>query len=221
MRRGYLVLSATAALVAVILAAVLFVLPAVARWAVVNGVKSATARDVAVTSLELNLFTGRLALVGLRLDDHDGRPPLAELDRLDVRFRVLPLLIGRLHVDELVVQAPRIHVSRSATGELSVADLIERYGKGESKSDKPYDVVLGRLRLADGRLTFADAAVAPARTWDVAGLAVDIRDVATRSGGARGTASIRLTFAGAPVTVEASGIALDPPAARATASVTD
>jgi hypothetical protein len=221
MRRGYLVLSATAVLVAVLLAAIFFALPPIARWAVVNGVKSATNRDVAVGGLELNVFTGRLALVSVRLDDHRGGPPLAELSRLDVRVRVLPLLIGRLHVDELVVQAPRIHVSRSATGELSVADLIERYGKGESKSQKPYDLVLGRMRVHEGRLTFADARVAPARTWDVAGLAVDVRDVATRSGSHRGTASIRLTFAGSPVTVQAEGVALNPPAARATASVTD
>jgi hypothetical protein len=219
MRRGYLVLSATAVLVAVLLAAIVFVLPPVAHWAVVKGVKAATDRDVAVGGLELNLFTGRLALVGVRLEDHHGGPPLAELARLDVRFRVLPLVVGRLHVDDLVVQAPRIHVSRSATGELSVADLIERYGKGESK--EPLDVVLGRLRLLDGRLTFADARVAPARTWDVAGLAVEVRDVATRNAAARGTASIRLTFAGAPVTVEAEGLALKPPSARATASVTD
>jgi uncharacterized protein DUF748 len=221
MRRGYLVLSATAALVAVVLAAIFFVLPPVARWAVVKGVKAATDRDVAVSGLELNLFTGRLALVGVRLDDHHGGPPLAELARLDVRFRVLPLVIGRLHVDELVVQAPRIHVSRSATGELSVADLVERYGKGESKSQEPYDLVLGRMRLHDGRVTFADARVAPARTWDVAGVAAEVRDVATRNASARGTASIRLTFAGAPVAVEAEGVALHPAAARATASVTD
>jgi uncharacterized protein DUF748 len=221
MRRGYLVLSATAVLVAVVLAAIFFVLPPVARWAVVKGVKSATDRNVAVSRLELNLFTGRLALVGLRLDDRHGGPPLAELARVDARFRVLPLVIGRLHLDELIVQAPRINVSRSPTGELSVADLIERYGTGESKSSQPVDVVLGRMRLDDGRLTFADARVAPARTWDVAGLAAEVRDVATRNAGARGTASIRLTFDGAPVTVDAEGITLDPPAARVSATITD
>src|SRR5688500_14019107 len=115
MRRGYLVLSTTAVLAAVLLAAIFFVLPPVARWAVVKGVKSATDRDVAVSRLELNLFTGRLALVGFRLDDHHGGPPLAELARLDVRFRVLPLVIGRLHLDELIVHAPRINVRRSPT----------------------------------------------------------------------------------------------------------
>ena len=184
MRRGYLVLSATAALVAAALAAIFFVLPPVARWAVVKGVKSATDRDLAVNRLELNLFTGRLALVGFRLDDRHGGPPLAELARVDARFRVLPLVIGRLHVDELIVQAPRINVSRSPTGELSVADLIERYGKGESKSQQPVDLVLGRLSVHDGQVTFADARVAPARTWDVAGLAVEVREVATRGSSA-------------------------------------
>ena len=221
MRRGYLVLSATAALVAVVLAAILFVLPPVARWAVVKGVKSATDREIAVSRLELNLFTGRLALVGVRLDDRHGGRPLAELARVDARFRLLPLVVGRLHVDELIVQAPRINVSRSATGELSVADLIERYGKGESASQEPADLVVGRIRVHDGQVTFADARVAPARTWGVAGLAVEVRDIATRGPSARGTASIRLTFAGAPVTVDAEGIALQPPAARASASVTD
>jgi hypothetical protein len=220
MRRSYLLLSAMAALVAVALVAIFFVLPAVARWAVVNGVKAATDREVAVSRLELNLFTGRLALVGFRLDDRHRGPPLVELARVDARFRVLPLVIGRLHVDELIVQAPRINVTRSATGELSVGDLIERYGKGESTSQAPLDLIVGRLRVHDGRVTLADERVAPAQTWDVAGLAVDVRDVATRSTTARGTASIRLTFAGAPVTVDAEGIALHPPAARATASVT-
>ena len=221
MRRSYLVLSAMAALLAVVLAAIFFVSPPLARWAVVKGVTAATDRDVAVSRLELNLFTGRFALVGFRVDDRHRGPPLAEVARVDARFRVLPLMIGRLHVDELIVQAPRINVTRSATGELSVGDLIERYGKGGSTSQAPIDLVVGRVRVHDGRVTLADGRVAPAQTWDVDGLAVDIRDVGTRSTTTRGTASIRLTFAGAAVTIDAEGIALNPPAVRASASVTD
>jgi hypothetical protein len=216
-RRLWVLLAAT---LAVLVAGALVALPSVIRWAAVSGIRSATGRDVEIGHVALNVFTGRLAVIGFRLADRHAGPPFAEIDRVEARFRLLPLLRRRLQLDSVTLVRPRLRLARAPSGELSTADLIERFGKGDA-SQEPADVVLGRFTLEDGVVTFVDQAVMPSRTWEAAGVALELRDIVTRSDTARGTVSARFTLAGAPVTLEADGIRVRPARARATVTVTE
>jgi hypothetical protein len=207
------------AVVVVLGGAFLLALPSLVRWAAVTGIRSATGRATSIRSVEVNLFAGRLVVAGLRIDARDGGSPLAELERLEARFRILPLLRGRLHLDALTLAAPRIHVARDPSGQLSIEDILERYGKGQP-SKEPANVVLGRLDLERGAIVFEDRAVTPSRSWDVTGLTLAVRDIVTRSDAARGTVSARLSLAGAPATLEATEIRVKPARARATLTLT-
>src|SRR5215813_4559493 len=166
--------------------ALLLALPPLVRWAAVTGIRSATGRATTIASVEINLFTGRLVVAGLRVDERDGGPPLAELERLEARFRLLPVLRGQLHLDSLAFVAPRIRIVRLPSGQLSIADVLERFAKGEP-SKEPANVVLRRLDLERGAVIFDDRAVTPAHTWEASGLTLAVRDIATRSPDPLGT----------------------------------
>src|SRR5262245_21163784 len=126
--------------------ALLLALPSLVRWGAVKGIRAATGRPTSIATVELNLFSGRLVVAGLRVEERDGGAPLAELERLEARFRILPLLRGQLHLDSLTIAAPRIRLVRLPSGQLSIADILEGLGKGEP-SKEPANVVLVRLDL--------------------------------------------------------------------------
>lgn len=194
-------------------------LPSIVRWAATSGIRSATGRDTTIERVEVSLFGGRLVVHKLHVAGRERGPALADLERLEARFRLLPILRGRLHLDAVTVVAPRIHVGREPSGRLDIADILELFGKGEPAKE-PADVVLGRLDLEGGAVTFDDRAVTPAHRWDVAGLTVAVRDIATRSDEARGTAAVTLTLDGAPVKLEASEVRVKRARAKATLTMT-
>jgi uncharacterized protein DUF748 len=206
-------------LLVVLTGALLLALPSLVRWAAVTGIHSATGRPTTLGAVEVNLFTGRLAMRDLRVADLGSGPPLAELERLEARFHLLPLVVGRLRLDAVTVAAPRIHLVREASGRLNISDILDGLGKGKPSSE-PADVVLTRLDLERGAVTFEDRAVTPTRTWDAANITLGIRDIATRSKEARGSVTARLMVAGAPVTLEASEIRVAPARAKATLTLT-
>ena len=81
---------------------------------------------------------GRLALAGLRLADLEPGPPLAELDRLDVRFDPRALLRGHVWIREATLGGARVRIVRSERGEFNIADLLKR--------DRGARGILGRHR---------------------------------------------------------------------------
>jgi hypothetical protein len=220
MRRARLwIVVAVVTVLVVVNVAVWVSLPWIVRWAATSGIRSATGRETTIGRVEVGLLRGRLVVHGLRVAGQRGGPDLLNLERLEAHFRLLPLLGGRLRLDAVTLVAPVVHLARDPSGRLDIADILARLGKGQPAKE-PMDILLGRLDVARGAATFDDRAVTPAHRWDVAGLTVAVRDIATRSDEARGTASIALTVDGAPVALEASEIRVRRPRAKATVRVT-
>ena len=198
------------ALIAVVLAA----LPAIARRVAVAQIGSAIGREVTIGELRLNLFTRRLSLAGVRVADRSG-PPLAEFERLDVRFRLWPLLRGRLHLDTVALSRPRVRIVRVGPNELNISDILARFAAAPpSPKKEPLHLTLGRFTLTDGGAVFDDRAVRPPHTWEIAGLRAEAQDLAT-VGGPRGRANVAFALAGAPFTVTVEDLRLQPVHARA------
>jgi hypothetical protein len=197
----------------------LAVLPGVARRVAVSQLTTLTGRDVAIDDLRLNLFTRRVGLTGFRIGDGPGRPPFVELERLDVEFRLLPLLRGRVHLTAVGLVRPVVRIVRTGPSEFNFSDILARLGKGEPAKE-PAPFTLGRLALVEGAVIAEDRAVSPPVTWEVRGLTAEARDVTTVAGGPEGTAKVSLTLAGAPITVVADRLRGHPAHARATVTVT-
>ena len=213
-RRAFVVL---AALVLVLVAAALVALPAVARRVAVHQIRAVTGREVAIEDLSLNLFTRRLTVSRFRLADRTGPAPLAEFERLDARFRLGPLLRGRLYLDTLALERPVVRIIRTGPDEFNISDLVERYLA--SPRQQPIKSTLERFALTDGAAVLEDREVGPARLWSAKGVTVDARDVSTVADAERGTVAASFTLAGAPVSFFADQVRLRPAHARARLTV--
>jgi hypothetical protein len=199
-------------------AALLAALPAVVRLAAARQLTAMTGRSVAIADVDLNLFTGRFAVVDLRVDGAEGEPPLLRLDRLEARFRAWRLLRGRLPIDRLALTGPALHVVRRADGTLSAGEVIERLRRGEPRAT-PLPLAVDRLTVRGGRAVLEDRAVAPSRTWRLGDLAVDGQRLTAITEDAPGTLSATFTLQGAQGVIAAEQIGLRPVRARARVSL--
>ncbi|HMH54383.1 MAG TPA: DUF748 domain-containing protein, partial [Candidatus Acidoferrum sp.] len=197
-----------------LVALVLVALPPLARRIAVAQLGAAIGREVTIGELRLNLFTRRLSLAGVRVADRSG-PPLAEFERLDVQFRLWPLLRGRLHLDSVALSRPRVRIVRVGPNELNVSDILARFASAPpSPKKEPLHLTLGRFALTDGGAVFDDRVVSPPQTWEIAGLRADAQDLAT-VGAAPGRANVAFTLGGSPFTVTVEDLRLQPVHARA------
>ena len=209
-RRRLLVTVAVALLATFVVAAtgVWLALPSLARWAVVWQVEGQTGRKLTMREFALDLRGGHLRITGLQLDDREPGPPLAQLDRLEVRFRPGALLRGRIHLEEITLAAPRVRIVRLGRGVLNISDLLDRPRK-TSAGVTP--LTLDRLALTGGAILFEDRTLNPPRTWRADGLTIDAAALSTVSPEPRGSLRLAVTVAGAPISVEASSVRLAPP----------
>jgi uncharacterized protein DUF748 len=202
------------ALVALLLAA----LPSIARRIVVSQLGASIGREVTISELRLNLFTRRLSLAGVRVADRSG-PPIAEFERLDVQFRLLPLLRGRLHLDAVALRRPQVRIARVGPNELNISDILARFAsKPDAPKKEPFHLTLGQFALTDGGAVFDDRVVIPPRTWEIAGLRVDAQDLVT-VGDSRGRVSVAFALGGAPFSLTVEDLRLQPVHARAVVTV--
>ncbi len=170
-RRRLLVTVAVALLATFVVAAtaVWLALPSLARWAMVWQVEAQTGRKLTMREFALDLRGGHLRITGLRLDDREPGPPLAELDRLEVRFRPGALLRGHLWIEDLALDNPRVRIVRTARGVLNISDLLRPSKPREGTAA----VTLDRFALTGGAILFEDRELTPPRTWRADALAIE------------------------------------------------
>ncbi len=191
-------------------------LPELVGWLVLRRVEAATGRRASLARVDLDLLGGHLSLAGFRLADRGPGPPLAEFERLDVRFRPRALLRGRLWAEEATLHGPWLRIARRADGRLNIADLLAR-----TEARPPLGAVtVDRFRLAGGAVVFEDLAVTPARTWRASAIAVEATDLSTVAG-ARGSAHLEATIGGASLAADIRELRLVPLHARVRLAVRD
>jgi uncharacterized protein involved in outer membrane biogenesis len=204
-RRRVLVTGASLLAALLLAAAALWLaLPALVRRAMVWQVEAQTGRALTIQAFELDLRRGHLLITGVRLADREPGPPLAELDRLEVRFRPRALLRGHLWIEDAALHNPRLRVVRTKDGMLNIADLL-RPGPPRAR---PPAVTLDRLALAGGAVLFEDRTLTPPRTWRAEALTIEGALLSTVDPAPRGRVRLRVEVAGAPLLVEATEVSL-------------
>ncbi|BAN69588.1 AsmA family protein [endosymbiont of unidentified scaly snail isolate Monju] len=127
----------------VLIAAAVVVLPMVVdpndyKDRLVAEVKQQTGRDLAIEQpLKLSVFPWLgVETGGVTLGNAPGfgKQPFAQVRRLGVRVKLLPLLSRNIEVDTLVLEGAEINLARNADGQTNWDDLA---GKGEQASDEP------------------------------------------------------------------------------------
>ncbi|MBI2192268.1 MAG: AsmA family protein [Planctomycetes bacterium] len=119
-----------------------------------------------ITQVRLRL-TGYLEVAGIKLrqPSTDARPPILQVDALRIRFRLLPLLRGRLVLEDVILERPELQLEQRA-GQWNFQALCPppatptpAVAPAPSRPPAlPLDVFLHRLELRDlrARLNFED-----------------------------------------------------------------
>ena len=199
--------------VLLVAAGLLWALPEIVRRVALARIPKLTGRAAAIGDIDLNLFTGRLAIKSFRLADRPGPEPFVEAERLDVRLSPLALLRSHIHLVEIALTAPSFRVVRTGPAEFNFSDLLagtKEPGPTPSRAPSRWTVTVERLNIARGRVRVDDRAVSPAAEWLVEGLDVDGRALTTQAGAAPGQLTARARINEALLDVRAEPLRLDP-----------
>ena len=197
----------------------LVALPEVVRRVAISKIRAGTGRDVAIEDVDVNLFTGRLAVKGFRLADRERTDPFVQFDQLNARVRLLALLTGHVRMAELGLSAPSVRVVRTGPTQFNFSDLLSPSSTQEAPKGAGIHMTVDRFMLSGGAMIVEDLAINPPRTWKVEGMAVELADFSTRPLGPGGTASVAFTLAGTPISLKVSDLRLMPANAHGALSI--
>ncbi len=203
------------AVIAALLAAIgvgLAAMPSVIQWAAARQLTALTGLETTIDDVDVSWFPWRIVAHDVVVEGAEGETRLAAIPRVELALRFRPLLRGRIAVERLALEAPRIEVVRHETGQSTIDTLLAQLAPGEGEGRL---IAVEHFSIADGALVLHDAAVEPDRTWRAADVDVEVRDVDAEEA-ARGTGSATLTLAGAAVSVSLDRLGLRPMRGHAT-----
>ena len=177
--------------------------PALIHHLVISRLQAMTHRPVDVASVQVNPFTGRVGVQGLRVFERDGGTLFTDFDRLDLRVKPLALLGGHLWIRDAVLQGSTVRVVRFGD-DFNFSDLV----KTEGPSGRALDVTVDRFVVTRGTVTLEDRALSEPRTWRSEGIEIEAHNLSTRRDD--GSATARSVTAGAPVSLEMKKVRLHP-----------
>jgi uncharacterized protein involved in outer membrane biogenesis len=192
------------ALVVVLAVAVVVGLPPLVRKLAVDQIAKTTGRATSLDRVEINLFTGRVALHGFRLAQKGSNDPALELEGVEVRMALTSLLGSHLRVPSVVVTNPRLYVARLTPTEFDFSDLLALVPPPDPNA-KPSTrtITIERVVLTNGALLARDDVTKT--TWKIEELNVDGAGLGTRPG-PPGRLTVGLKLNGTPVNVASDAI---------------
>jgi hypothetical protein len=137
--------------------------------------RESTGREVRWERLAFGLLPPRLVVDRPTVASQRGSgPPDLEVEQVDLRLALLPLLARTVVIDSLALEGVTLRVTRGPEGiELPVAPVpagaepVPAPPGSEEPEAGALRVALGEVRLTRSRLILEDRAVAPAVTWDL------------------------------------------------------
>jgi uncharacterized protein involved in outer membrane biogenesis len=197
----------TTSIVVVLLLIITF-LPMVVRKVAVGQIAAATNRATSIDDVDINLFTKRIAIKNFRIADKTRPEAFVQFKDLALKFDYLPLFRGHLKLAEFKLAAPAVNVARTGANEFSFSDLLA--GEKKEAQEGGLDITVDRFTLSDGLMVLEDSAITPAKSWKAEGLNFDVANISTRKDGPAGKATLNLTLAGTPISINASDLHITP-----------
>lgn len=123
-------------------------------------VSSALNRRVAINTANVSIFPRpEVRLMRLRVEnlaDFEG-VPLATIDELHLRPRLLPLLRKRVEIDRIRVVGPRLLLQVDEAGRTNFGDFVPASRDAPSAAGAPLSLDIRGIELVDGRLGYRNA----------------------------------------------------------------
>ena len=210
------VLAAAVALGGVFLA----VLPDVVRRVAIDQVPKLTKRTLLLDDVDLNLFTGHLALKGVKVIRHGSTERAYEIERVDVRVDYLPLFLRHVRLTEITVAAAKLQVLRHGPMEFDFSDLLDLFKGGEpSKEPSKWMVTLEKVALQRSAVVGRDRTTSPESVWRIDDVNLAANGLMIGPGARPGRLELSFKLNDAPITVASDSLILVPLAAKARATV--
>ncbi|MGH7349016.1 MAG: DUF748 domain-containing protein, partial [Candidatus Rokuibacteriota bacterium] len=207
-------------LAALLVVGVAFVwtLPEIVKWQALEQIPAITGRATEIEDIDINLFTGRVAIKKFRLAEADPAQTFVGLERLDVRVLPWSVVWGHVRVTELVFTAPVVHLVRLGPTEFNLSDILARVAAStepapppeEPKAKSRWTVLVDRFALVRANLTATDRAVEPTSEWKVRDLSIEAGNLTTKPSGPVGRVAVHAALNESPIEFSARDIDLTP-----------
>src|ERR1700688_1108977 len=121
-------------------------------------IRAVTGLDLVIKgNIEISVFPGSyVSFHDVGLKDGGTDDPALNVDVLTANLRLLPLLLQRFEIADVMLLRPHIHVVRNANGESNWTPFIETIAR-TMKPGAENQVSFSEIRIQDGELNYEDA----------------------------------------------------------------
>ena len=129
-------------------------------------------RKVTLENIEIGLFSG-VSLKELQVQGKGGSEQIFSVKSVNLSFQWLPLLTGKIVIDQVKLVAPKLVVIRNPDGSFNFSDLLgsesevsreeaaRENSSGKSFSTGPIDLLVSEVVMSSGELLFIDRLTNP------------------------------------------------------------
>jgi uncharacterized protein involved in outer membrane biogenesis len=199
----------------------LAVLPEIVRRVAIAQVPKLTGRVLLLDDVDLNVFTGHLALKGVKVQKAGTNERAYDIERIDVRLDYLPFFVHHVRVTEVTIVAAQIQVLRRGPTDFDFSDVLDRFKGTESSKTEPSKWVVTLERVTVQHLTGVgrDQTTSPPSVWRIDDLNLAASNLMFGPGARPGRLQLSFKLNDAPITVTSDSLVLSPLAAKARATV--
>jgi len=199
-------------LVALIVLAKVVITPERVRATVLPLAEEQLNRKVDFSGLNVSIFSG-ITLEGFTVFEADGEQKFVSLNGLVLSYRLLPLLTGKVVVNEVRFDKPRIRVVRNIDGSFNFSTLgkqLDEAVEEEAQQKQPaeasaggggIDLLVAQVRVSEGEVQYRDLALQPDIPFELTLSEINMlaRDISLEQ---RFPFELEAMFAGAPLSVQ-------------------
>jgi len=195
-------------------------LPEIVKWQALKQIPAITGRQASIEDIDINLFTGRVAIKKFRLAEADPAQTFVGFERLDLRLIPWSVVFGNVRVAEFRLTAPIVNLVRLSPTEFNFTDILTRLAAAKEGAPPPkppdpnaksrWTIALDRFALVRANISVTDRAVSPVSEWKVRDLDIEAGNLTTRPSGPVGTLAVHAALNDSPVEFSAQDIDLTP-----------
>lgn len=154
---GVVVALLVVAVIGLVVVAHFVITPERVRARVIPLAEKALHRNVELKGIDISIFSG-ISLKGFEIAEADGKTPFVSADAAILKYKLMPLLHGRVEVDEIGLSHPKVRVVRMPDGSFNFSDLIPSGNREKNKKPRE-SVPAGKKEKSGLALLVSRAAV--------------------------------------------------------------
>lgn len=128
----------------------------IAKHYIENHSKEMIGRQILMSNLHLNIFTGTLEIDSLRVYEANSTTVFASIDTFYINITLYKLIGSTFELSEMKVINPYVEILQNKD-QFNFDDLMARFNKKDTtKSSFPKSVILNKIFIKGGKITYID-----------------------------------------------------------------